>query len=147
MTPFEDTMLSLLDADQRARITPHVDMASYDAGHTIVVRGELLCRLYILVRGRAEARYKTKRGPAELPLVPGDFFGEISVTAEDSVSDATVKTLERQTVVVSIAAERFRELVEANAALKHWFLERAAARRSALGAALLGLSQFTLPRA
>jgi CRP-like cAMP-binding protein len=145
MIPFEDTLLSLLEPDQRARLSPHLEVVSYEAGRTILVRGELLDRLYLVLHGRAEARYKTKRGPYELDLGPGDFFGETTVTEHASVSDATVRTAERGTVLASIDDRRFRELLEVNASLKHRFLERTAERREALGGAILGVCEFTLP--
>lgn len=118
----------------------------FGRGRTIVFRGEILCKVYVVRRGRVRASYETALGPTALELKPGDFFGEIGVL-EGLASDALVESDAARTVVLGVPVESFRALLASEEALMRSFLERIAERRTALGAALLGWRSFDPGRA
>lgn len=134
MGPFEDAMLSLLNQTQRDRLAPHVCVMSFLPGRTILVRGELLDRFYIVLDGQVEASVKTRRGLAAFSLTAGDLFGERSVVGEP-VSEASVRACATGATVASVPERAFRELLQESAPLRTTFAERAAARRAVFLAA------------
>lgn len=123
------------------RRLPSAARESFARGRTIIFRGEILSKLYLIERGRARAAYETALGPAAMDLRPGDFFGEVTIL-EGLSSDSLVEAVSGQTVVLGIPIASFRALLTQDDALRHAFHERVAERRTALGAALLGWRTF-----
>ena len=142
MAPNDDTIflkksadvLSFFNEEQLRRITPDIERAAYAAGHTVVLRGEVTSGFYIIKKGSARAAYKTKTGTAQVDLKTGDFFGELSLV-EDMASDAAIKAMEDDTVILTIPSESFRKLLEMQPLLKSSLQTRIAERRKALAAA------------
>ncbi len=140
MTPFDDTVflkksvevLSFFNEEQLRRVTPDIERASYKAGQTVLLRGEVTSAFYIVKSGQVRASYKTKEGPVSLDLKAGDFFGEISLL-EDMPNDAAVKALDEDTVVLTIPSGSFRKLLEMQPLLKNGLLAKVAERRKSLG--------------
>jgi CRP-like cAMP-binding protein len=132
-----DGLISCLTAPQRARLLAAVDRSAYAAGRTIVWKGEVVSRLFVVERGDVEAAYETPLGPAFLRLGPGDFFGETSVI-EGGPSETRVRACADGTLVLDVPAAAFRAVMDENAELFQRFLEAAALRRVSLGASFLG---------
>jgi CRP-like cAMP-binding protein len=130
-----------LTASALRRRLPLALSETYGRGRTIVFRGELLSRVYLIERGRVRASYETGAGTAALALRAGDIFAEIGAL-EGLPSDALVEAASSQVVVLGIPVESLRALLGTDEPLRRLFLERVAERRTALGAALLGWSGF-----
>ena len=128
------------------RRVPLAAPETYQRGRTVIFRGEILSKLFLVARGRVHASYETGLGMTTLELRPGDFFGEIAVM-EALASDCLVEAASRQTVVLGIPIDSFRALLAGDELLKRAFLERIADRRTALGAALLGWRAFDAAKA
>lgn len=141
MVPLDGELLSCLTASQGRRLLDETDRGAYKAGRTIVWRGEVVSRLFIVEKGLVEASYATRMGPAALSLGPGDFFGEISVM-EGGPSESRVRAAADDTLVLDLPAGAFRELMAENQELRRRFFEATAMRRTALGAAILGWRAF-----
>ena len=139
MPPFDDTMflkqsvdvLSFFNEEQLRRITPDIERNTYAAGQTVLVRGEVSSAFYIVKKGKASAAYKTKAGPVTRELKAGDFFGEISLL-EDMPSDASIKAVERDTVVIMIPSASFNKLLEMQPLLKKSLADKVTERRKTL---------------
>jgi CRP-like cAMP-binding protein len=63
-------------------------------GEQIVSEGESADRLYLIVRGRAEATTMAADGPVPLTMLePGDLFGEVALLLPERIRTATVTAL------------------------------------------------------
>lgn len=80
-------------------------------GDTIIRRGEMGDAMYVLTRGVASVHtdQQSPFGGREIPLIPGDYFGEESVVA-DTVRNATV-IMESDGSVARLDREAFMELI------------------------------------
>ena len=104
MAPFDETLflkksvevLSFFNEDQLRQVTPDIERSTYNKGQSVLLRGEISSCFYILKKGKAEATYKAKGQTKTVELMPGDFFGEISLV-EDMPSDASIKAAEDET--------------------------------------------------
>lgn len=123
-------VLSFFNEEQLRRITPDIERASYAAGHTVVLRGEVTSGFYIVKKGSARATYKTQAKTAQVDIKTGDFFGEVSLI-EDMPSDASIKALEDDTVILTIPSDSFRKLLDMQPLLKSSLQKRIAERRKA----------------
>lgn len=125
--PFDDTMflkqsvevLSFFNEEQLRKVTPDIERASYKAGQTVIVRGEVTSAFYIVKKGRACAAYKGKT----VELKAGDFFGVLSLLG-DMPNDASIKALEDDTVVLGIPSASFQKLLEMQPLLKQSLLAK-----------------------
>lgn len=135
-----------LSVRELQRRVPLSATETFQRGRTVVFRGEIISKLFMVARGRVHASYETGMGMTTLELRPGDFFGEIAVM-EALASDCLVEAASRQTVVLGIPVDCFRMLLAQDELLKRSFLERIADRRTALGAALLGWRAFDASKA
>lgn len=139
MPPHDDTIflkssvdvLSFFNEDQLRRVTPDIERASYQAGQTVLVRGEVSSAFYIVKKGKATATYKQRGGSVTRELKAGDFFGEISLL-EEMPSDASIKAAEDDTVILTIPSGSFAKLLEMQPLLKKSLLDKVAERRKSL---------------
>lgn len=144
MPPFDDTMflkqsvevLSFFNEEQLRRVTPDIEHLSHNKGQTVLLRGEVSSAFYIIKKGLVSATYKSKEGVlATRELKAGDFFGEISLL-EDMPSDAAIRALEDETVILMIPSASFRKLLEMQPMLKNSLMAKVAERRKSLSAKL-----------
>jgi rhodanese-related sulfurtransferase len=80
-------------------------------GDAIIRRGEMGDAMFVLTRGVASVRTDSDSALSgrEIPLIPGDYFGEESIVA-DSVRNATV-VMESDGSVARLDREAFMELI------------------------------------
>lgn len=80
-------------------------------GDTIIRRGEMGYAMFVLTRGVASVHTDSDSALAgrEIPLIPGDYFGEESIVA-DSVRNATV-VMESDGSVARLDRDAFMELI------------------------------------
>lgn len=121
-------VLSFFNEDQLRRVTPDIERASYAAGHSVMLKGEISSGFYIIKKGKVLASGKIKNAPFSFELKAGDFFGEISLL-DNSASDCTFKAVENDTEVLTIPSGSFSKLLEMQPLLKKTLLDRAAARK------------------
>lgn len=141
MTPFDDTLflrssvdvLSFFNEEQLRKVTPDIERRTYQAGQTVVLRGEVTSGFYIIKKGKAAATYKTAAGTVTQPLGVGDFFGVMTLL-QDMPSDAAVKAAEDGTEVITIPADSFKKLIEMQPLLRSGLLAKVLERHKKLHA-------------
>lgn len=137
--PFDDTIflkskvdiLSFFNAEQLRKVTPDIERTFYSAGETIVLRGEFTSGFYIVKKGKVTATYKAKDGVTHRQDLPaGGFFGVMSLL-ENASADATIKSVEEGTEIITIPAASFQKLLEMQPLLKKGLLDTIAKAKPA----------------
>ena len=135
--PFDDTMfikrnvdvLSFFTDDQIRTITQDIDRQVYKKGQTVVFQGEINTNFHIIKRGRVEVIAKGGGEKVKLAeLGAGDFFGEMSLL-DSGTANATIRSLEDDTVVLMVPAEVFKHFLRQNPALELALREKVAERQ------------------
>jgi hypothetical protein len=97
--------------EDRVAVDAALTFENYLEGEAIVTEGEIGDRLFIVFRGAVAVRIRQTDGERELArLVPGDFFGEMSLF-DDEPRSATVAAVDKVEVLV-LSRDHFRSLVQ-----------------------------------
>jgi CRP-like cAMP-binding protein len=100
-----------LPADVLEHLAKQMLEESFVRGEQIVSEGESADRLYLVVRGRAEASTMAADGPVPLAVLePGDLFGEVALLLPERVRTATVTAL-TQMLALSLHEDTFKEVL------------------------------------
>jgi CRP-like cAMP-binding protein len=90
-------------------LATRTDEVSVEAGRTLIRQGSPSGSFYLILEGEAEVEADGKKRP---PLVPGSFFGEISML-DGGPATATVVTKTPARLIVMSHAQ-FRDAIKAN---------------------------------
>lgn len=135
--PFDDTMfikrnvdvLSYFTDDQIRTITQDIDRQVYKKGQTVVFQGEINTNFHIIKRGRVEVLAKGGSEKVKLAeLGAGDFFGEMSLL-DSGTANATIRSLEDDTVILMVPLDVFKHFLRQNPALELALREKVAERQ------------------
>lgn len=116
-------LFSYLDAAAIAELVDNLNARTVSAGTTIVRRGERGTAMYLIASGQVEV----VTGKDPIRLQEGDFFGEMSLLANEPRT-ATVQAL-RTTDLLVLEADDFHRLIVRSPELKAQIEQAAATRR------------------
>ncbi len=130
------------------------EQLEFDAGDTLVSRGDPADQLLLIAHGKVQKRGSGKYGDETSlgVLADGDHIGEAALTPEAGDWEHSVTALTRCTVLV-LRSEHFREAVDRSSSLRSYlesYLSRAIPRQNRRGEAEIDLAsghvgEFSLP--
>jgi CRP-like cAMP-binding protein len=115
-------LFSPLSARYRRRLADHLEEVRYMQGAPIVKEGESGDTFFVILEG--QAKVQNPKGRVVNRLVPGDFFGEISLL-DGGARTASVVT-ETPMTLLALKRGAFIKLLEAEPAVAVKLLEYAA---------------------
>jgi ABC-type bacteriocin/lantibiotic exporter with double-glycine peptidase domain/CRP-like cAMP-binding protein len=120
VAPAQGSLLDLLAADDRARLTESCDRVEFSFGQVVVRQGDAADSAYVLVEGRARVVRRKEDGQEVVlgSLRPGDVFGEIALLKHGQRT-ATVRA-SGDVVVLRLPRDRFERLIEERNEIGRW---------------------------
>lgn len=102
-----------LSEDEITSVAKVLEKKTYPVGKTVVLKGEVVSKLYILYKGSLSVTVKVQgQKKVVAQLKPGDYFGEMSLI-EPMSATATISALE-ESVIYDITNEDFDKIVAKN---------------------------------